>query len=73
MRNANVPSGTVKVVASASPVNYIGLTVISLSDLTYVDSLGQTTTLVGVQPNIFIRCQIVVVSTCTGDVLGHQP
>lgn len=67
-----IPSGTVVVVASASAVNYVGLTVITASDLVYEDGKGQTTTLSAVPAGITITCVIRVVSTCSGVVLAYQ-
>lgn len=72
-RNAETPSGVEVVTAAATPVNYVGLTVITASNLVFVDSLGVTTTLTAVPVGTVIRCRIVVVSTCSGVVLGHIP
>lgn len=72
-RNGQTPSGTVVVTASASQVDYVGLTVITASDLTYVDSNAATTTLTAVPAGITINCKIAVVSTCTGVVIGYKP
>lgn len=71
-RNGQTPSGTVVVTAAATQVDYVGLTVITASDLVYVDSKGQTTTLSAVPAGITINCKIQVVSTCSGVVLGYQ-
>jgi hypothetical protein len=72
-RNDRTPSGTQVVVAGAGQVNYIGLLVITSSNLTYVDALGQTTTLTAVPAATKIDCQITNVSVASGVVLGYQP
>jgi hypothetical protein len=71
MSNKYTPRGTVVVSASATPVNFMGLTVLTTSDLTYVDSLGVTTTLTAVAAGITILVQVTKVTTCTGVVLGY--
>lgn len=72
-QNNLIASGTVVVTASANPVSYVGLVVITASDLTYKDGLGATTTLTGVPAGITIACQITAVTTVSGVVLGYTP
>lgn len=71
-RNDTIPAGTVVVTASASAVDYVGLLVISSSDLTYIDDLGATTTLTAVPAGVNIICRIRKVTTCSGVVLAYK-
>lgn len=72
-RNASTPAGSAVVVASATPVNYIALQVITSSNLTYLDGNGATTTLTAVPALSVINCQITQVSVCSGVVIGFTP
>lgn len=72
-RNSQTPSGTVVVTASSSPVDFVGLTVLTASDLTYRDSKAQSTVLTAVPAGITINCRIDQVTVCSGVVLGYQP
>jgi len=78
-RNAQTPSGSEVVVAGSGPVDYVGLEVITASDLVYVDSQGNTTTLTAgagtgpVPAGMSILCRIVKVTTASGAVLGLKP
>jgi len=71
MSNKYTPRGTVVIVAGSTPVNYMGLTVLTTSDLVYIDGVGATTTLTAVAAGITIPVQITKVTTCTGVVLGY--
>lgn len=71
-RNGQTPSGTVVVTAASTQVDYVGLTVLTTSDLTYVDSLGATTTLTAVAAGITINCKIAQVTTASGVVLAYK-
>lgn len=71
MRNGQTPGGTVVVTAGSTAVDFVGVTVISASDLTYVDGKGATTTLTAVPAGITINCRIISVPVCSGVVLGY--
>lgn len=72
MNLQGIPAGTVVVTASASFVDYIGLQVLTASDLTYVDGLGATTTLTAVPAGTLIICKVVKVTTCSAIVLAYK-
>lgn len=72
MRNWQTPPGVEVVTAGASAVDYCGLTVLTVSDLTFKDSLGATTALTAVAAGITIMCTIVNVSVCSGVVLAMK-
>lgn len=70
-RNDLIASGTDVVVADTDPVNYVGLLVLSASDLTYVDGRGFTTALTACPAGVTIAARVVQVTVCTGVVLGY--
>lgn len=69
-RNWQTPAGNAVVVAAATPVDYVGLQVITASDITYTDSLGNVIALTAVPAGTVILCQIVKVTVCSAVVLG---
>lgn len=72
MRNWQTPPGTELVTASGNAVDYVGLTVLTASDITYTDSLGGVTVLTAVPAGITIMCQIVKVTVCSAIVLAMK-
>lgn len=72
MNHQGIPSGVAVVVAGAGFVDYIGLQVLTASDLTFLDSLGTTSTLTAVPAGSTIICKVVKVTTCSGVVLGSR-
>lgn len=72
-RNDLVAAGAVVIVAGVTPVNYVGLGVITASDITFQDGKGQSVALTAVPAGMTLPVVVRQVTVCSGVVLGYQP